>query len=580
MADLYFFALEVLFYYASSNEALLAISALVMGITALVPLSGRLPGRAGSLARPILANLVALPALLAQAYLLAFALQTQGVYVTSVIVGGAVGAWLLAQRLPLQDGPRPTLDRAPLPFSLFLVGVYLFLGLVMGHLATPIVHGVATFMAGLSLRAWPVYHLVTALLLLLPVAVWIPALIRAPSWLGRTALAASAVAALSLIPGPAGVYVAGVAAAVATVAAAAAGGLLPIRTVHPAPRAIAAQLLLISLLATNAVTVHYAAVMWRCPRGEVEGIRRISDWAGTFDLAPLARGERLLVSLREPRRVAELDLTTGEPLWVADTGKLMEGTGHLFSWVEPETILALAGGERALLLLAVSDDEGANRVISVDSGRGVGAFLDDLPRTSISDLIDDGQGHPLVSTEFDGEVIALDPDTLSVTHRVRWPEAETNKILAPPGGGRLYSLGLWNDPFLRSLDLASGEETASLEVGTRSWDLALDPVEGRLFVPRLVDGELLVVDAESLELVDRWPLAFGARPVEVDAGLRRLIVGNMYQGDLRIHDLDSGEQLARLHLGGYIKGLSVDPVRHKAYTGCACGIYEIDLEAF
>jgi len=580
VADLYFFALEVLFYYAASNEALLVISAAVLGLTAAVPLAGRIPGKAGGVARSLLANLVALPVLLAQAYLVAFALRTQAVYAVAVIVAGAVGTWVLAHRLPPPEGPRPTLDRAPLPFSLFLVGTYLFLGLVMGHLATPVVHGVAAFMAGLSLKAWPVHHLLVALLLLLPVAPWIPALIRAPSWLGRIALFASVGSALTLFPGAAGFYLSGILAAVATVAAAAAGGLLPLRRVHPAPRAVAAQLLLLSLLATNAVIVHYAACMWRCPRGEVEGVRRISDWPGTFDLAPLAGGERLLVSLREPRRIVELDTSTGEALWVTDSATLMEGTGHLFSWVEPETILPLAGGQRALLLLAVSDDEGANRVVLVASGRGVDRFLDDLPRTSISDLVDDGRGNPLVSTEFDGEVIALDPATLRVTHRVSWPEAETNKILAPPGGGRLYSLGLWNDPFLRALDLASGRETASLEVGTRSWDLALDPETDRLFIPRLVDGELLVVDSDSLTLTDRWPLRFGARPVEVDPDARRLVVGNMYRGSVRIFDLDSGAELARPHLGGYIKGLSVDPTAHRAYTGCACGIYEIDLQAF
>ena len=580
MADLYFFLLEAPFYYAGHNESLLTITGLVLLVAGLTQYTDRVPGAAGRILGLILGNLVALPVLMAQTYLVVFALRTQPVYTAAVIGAAGLALLLLARGAPDPLGRRPRLQDAPLPMVLFGVGCYLFLGLVIGHLATPLVNGVATYMAALSARAWPLQHLLVALLLLGPVACWLPALSRGPLGTGRQAmLGTAATLVFALVPGAVGVYLAGVAAATTSVLAANAGGLLPSRALHPAPRAIAAQLLLVSVLALNAITVHYGAVMWSCP-GEREGVRRISTWAGAFDLGTLAGGTRLLVSLREPQRIAELDLASGQPLWVADTGRLMEGTGHLYSWVEPETILPLAGGDRALLLLAVSDDEEANRVVRVVSGHGVAGFLDELPRTSISDLVDDGQGNPLVSTEFDGDVITLDPANLGVRDRFRWPGAETNKILAPPGGGRIFSLGLWNDPFLRVMDRTSGQETASLEVGTRSWDMAHDPVRGRLFVPRLVDGELLVVDDEDLTLIERRPLRFGARPVELDAAQRRLVVGNMYQGTLRIFDLDTDEQLARLRLGGYIKGVAVDAETHKAYTGCACGIYEIDLEAF
>ena len=583
LADLYFVLLEILFWFTPTGEGMVAVAVAVVALTLFASLGGRLFDRLPETARRwgprALWTVLALPVLLVQLYVLILAWQAERAQLLVVVVAGT-GACALLPRLVRHEERHdpPVLERAPAAAVLLFVALYLFVGMVMGHLATPLVHGLAERMAAISRAEGLVYRLCVQVLLWLPVMLWFH---RQGEILGKSRwFAALPAASLVLLFAPTAVCVRATSVLVAVAGGAflCAAGFSPLRTPHPEPRRIAAQLMLLSLLGMNAVTVHYAVDMWAC--GDLPaGVRRISDRAGAFDLATTTPGGELVISLREPRQVLFVEPTSATSSGSLDTGDRIEGTGSLFSWVEPETLLPLAG-DRALLLLAVSDDEEANRVAVVGPDREIEALLDDLPRTSIADMVSDGRGRAYLSTEFDDKVLVLDEATLEVVRELRWPDAETNKILVAADEGRMFSVGLWTDPELRVLDLETGQETGSLHVGTRIWDMAYDAMTRRLFVPRLVSGAVLVIDSDSLEVVDRWPVGFGARPVEIDPFHRLLYVGNMYSGRVHVFDLDTGEPAAVLHLGGYLKGLTVDPHSHRAYTGCTCGVFELDPTAW
>ncbi len=577
VADLYFLLLEILFYFAPASEAVLAIAAAVLGLALAARLGRnllrRVPGIGGRVLFEGIWGSLAVLVLALQAYVLAFAVRTQPLQLLVLLVVAGVVGWRL--RAPLAEvapARPPGMDRARTWAVLVLVGGYLVLGLVMGHLATRNVHGLAALMAGLSLDSPVVYRLLVLAWLLAPVApfAWrlgdAPRLVR---WIGAAPVLA---VVLLWLPSAWFVRAASVLVAVLVAALLLRDGFTLLCRPHPSPRMLAGRLLVASLMALNALTVHYGVAMWRCPAELPEGVRRLSTEPGAFDLTTV--GDRVLVSLREPQQLLALDASTGREVARLDTADLIEGTGSVFSWIEPETLLALDPG-RALLLLAVSDDEEANRVALVDPDLNVLQLLDELPRTSIADIVGDGQGRIYASTEFDDRVVVVDADTLAVIRDIEWPGAETNRILVDREAGIIWSLGLWSDPLLRWLDLDSGQERATLHVGTRSWDMALDRETGRLFVPRLLNGQVLVVDALTLEVVDRWSVGFGARPVALDPFDRRLYVGSMYGGHLSVFDLDSGELVDRVHVGGYLKGLHVDPRTHEVYTGCACGVYAL-----
>ncbi|MCZ7583482.1 MAG: hypothetical protein M5R36_09195 [Deltaproteobacteria bacterium] len=289
-----------------------------------------------------------------------------------------------------------------------------------------------------------------------------------------------------------------------------------------------------------------------------------------------ADGRTLLASLREEQRVLAVDLDAGTSRGILNTQALVDGERRFLSWVEPENLVRLGGDDRFLLLAAVSDNEEENRVAEINASGDILRLVDAIPRTGVSDIVRDGQGRVYLSTEFEDKIFVLDETTLERVNEIAWPGAETNRVIVRPD--RIFSLGLWWDGRVRVFDFTAKRETGSADVGTRSWDLAYDDATNRLYIPKMIAGNLLVVDAATMVLEARRRVGFGARPIEIDARRRRLLLGNMYDGRFTAYDLDTGDLVFETRLGGYLKGMIVDEKRGKAYTGCACGIFEIDLD--
>ena len=581
-------ALEFLFRIVESNEGILLVSGAVVALALLrAPirsLLARLPNVLGATADLLLFGFLALLVLLAQAYLIGFALLAQQVYFGVILlVGLGCGLAMNRARPPSEDTAsdiEPTMGDVPLPLLVGLLGAYFFLGMVQGHLATPVVYVLSAAMAGLSANQPWIYKVVAVTLLALPLISWLPRLLgRLQGRTRRVALLAPGLLLpCLLLPTRMAIIAAGALSAAGLAAALTVARFRLLGLAHPDPRRLLARLLFLSLIGANATAVHYLGTMWRCPGGDQPhpAVRRISSAAGAFSMAATSDGRMLLASLREPRQVIAVPLAGGAHRTVMDLAGSPGNTGHLFSWVEPENLLRLQQPDRFLLLKAVSDDQESNQVAVLDKeGRQVRTLVD-LRRTGVSDMAVDGRGQVYFSTEFHGSIYVFDSKSLTRQQTIRWPGAETNKILITPDQQRIFSLGLWSDPFLRAMDLSSQREVAALEVGTLSWDMVYDHRSRRIFIPKFMSGEVLAVDRDQLAVKQRWDAGFGARTVGLDPALRLLYVGAMYESTVMVFSVDSGEQRLKLRLGGHIKGLTVDPRTHKAYVGCDCGIYQID----
>ena len=597
----YLISLEIFFRLAETNEMILAVSGVILALglfsRQLLALAGRLPAGAAAVLRAALGGFLALLALLAQVYVLAFAVITQPLHLAVVLAAGVGVGLLWSRRLARQqDGspaPDPSLPQVPQTVLLSFLVIYFFLGMIQGHLATPLVHGLSAAFAHLSSTRPVLFRLLAVLAVGLPLLPWLPGLLRRQPntssgrarWVAP-GLVLLAVGLLCLLPGRLAVHGGGVLWAMVLAAAMASAGFSPLRLLHPDPRRLMARVLFLALLGVNTVAVHYLGTMWECSHtsdlysndlhsGLHPAVRRISAEAGAFSMAVTADGRRLLASLREPQQVVSVDLARNETRTLLRLDGAA-GTGHLFSWQEPENLLRIAGG-RFLLLRAMSDDQERNVVAVLDREGKFQQYLA-RPQAGVSDMVTDGKGRVYLSTEFQGQVFVLDQGTLALLDTVHWPGAETNRVLVDPAQRRMYSLGLWSDPMLRVMDLSSKRELKALDVGTLSWDMAHDPRRRRLYLPKFMTGEVLVIDDQQLTVQQRWSAGFGARVVRLDAELRLLYVGAMYASTVTILDADSGQRLLRLRLGGHIKGLHLDARTHKAYVGCDCGIFEIDGE--
>ncbi|MCO4773148.1 MAG: hypothetical protein KDA24_24145 [Deltaproteobacteria bacterium] len=510
-------------------------------------------------------------ALLGGAYLLALgALLAPGaLFVVTVLTLAAFAGSSRIWRRPAEpetgDAGPGVLSALPPVVTLFCV-LHLLVEGTAGHILTPYLHGVNALLARFSFSAPFVYDAFVGLLLVGPALLFAPAS-RLPR-LGAAGVGLALLTALPVLPPSAKLF----APAVLLGAAVWLRGDRLLDWLHPDPLRLVHAVAPVMALGLTVVTFHYGTVMWQCDGLEAEGAELVSlsTLDGTFDLEPTLDGELLVVTRREPQEVVVIDLDTRHMVRRTSTALPSDSA---FDHNEPETIVA-TGGSKVLLLRASSDSEEGNRLVGYDAGEGMWTGELEGLGEGVSDLRRDQRGGIWVSTEFRGRIAQVDPDAMTVLSDREVRGAETNAIAVDVDGGRVWSIGLWSDGWLRRVDLRTGQQRASAWVGTRQWDLAWDPNTDRIYIPRLTAGVVEVLDGNSLQRVGGWDVGFGARPIEVSADGRYLYIGNLYTGEVLGWDLTTAENTVRARVGGHIKGLRMG-ADGTVYTGSNCGVFAI-----
>ena len=103
-----------------------------------------------------------------------------------------------------------------------------------------------------------------------------------------------------------------------------------------------------------------------------------------------------------------------------------------------------------------------------------------------------------------------------------------------PEGDRLFGLSLWSDPFVHAFSWPEGRELARRAVGPFNWDVLTVPSGDRyqLWVPRFIEGMMLILDPISLETEARIPLSFGLRATHYEPVFGRVWAAASYSGEL------------------------------------------------
>ena len=117
--------------------------------------------------------------------------------------------------------------------------------------------------------------------------------------------------------------------------------------------------------------------------------------------------------------------------------------------------------------------------------------------------------HAYVSLNAPGEVVKVDLEAMAVAGRVAVPAGPVQVAVTPDGATLLVaSQGTKEAPgdTLAFVDTAAMTVTGLLTVGSGAHGVAVDPTGRQAFVTTTWAGELVVVDLERREVVDRIPV--------------------------------------------------------------------------
>lgn len=142
-------------------------------------------------------------------------------------------------------------------------------------------------------------------------------------------------------------------------------------------------------------------------------------------------------------------------------------------------------------------------------------------------------------------------------------------------GDRLYGVSLWADPSLRAWSWPDGQELASAVIGPFNWTVTLVPDPETLWVSRFVEGGVLVLDPETLELVGRVPLSFGIRAMIHEPVHDRIWAAAAYSGRLWIVEPRSPYRRRAVPICGQARDLVADG-QGRVIVSTDCGVFRVD----
>jgi DNA-binding beta-propeller fold protein YncE len=110
-------------------------------------------------------------------------------------------------------------------------------------------------------------------------------------------------------------------------------------------------------------------------------------------------------------------------------------------------------------------------------------------------------------------------------------------------------------------------------------DVAYDAAGGRVILPLTFQGEMAVLDFDTLRTEAAVPLGPGIRPVCYVPDRDLIVVGNYLSGDLHFIDGKSYRVLKTIWGGTRIRDIQYAPLRQRLYVCASLYVLEIDLDA-
>jgi DNA-binding beta-propeller fold protein YncE len=203
-------------------------------------------------------------------------------------------------------------------------------------------------------------------------------------------------------------------------------------------------------------------------------------------------------------------------------------------------------------------------VIDADSGKIVGDIPDTPGVHGIALATSIGKG--FISNGREGTVSIFDNKTLVVSHKVKVGD-NPDAILYDPATSRVFTFNG------KSHDSTVINAVTEKVIGTIKLDgkpeFSASDAKGTVFVNIEDKSELTAIDAHTMEVKARWPLAPCEEPsgLSIDRKHRRLFVG-CDNKMMAVVDADSGKVLATSAIGDGVDATTFDDETGLAFASC------------
>jgi DNA-binding beta-propeller fold protein YncE len=203
------------------------------------------------------------------------------------------------------------------------------------------------------------------------------------------------------------------------------------------------------------------------------------------------------------------------------------------------------------------------QVVDEKTGKVLGAIPDTKGVHGIAIAGDLNKG--FTSNGRDTSVIMFDLKTLAVLSKVTVTGSNPDAIIYEPVSHMVFAFNR-SSSNATAIDAKTGKVAATIALDGGPEFSAVDG-KGNVFV-NIEDKSLLCrIDAKTLKVVDKWPLAPGESPsgLAIDAAGHRLF-SVCHNKLMIVVDAQSGKVVASLPIGERVDGAGFDPVNKRAYS--------------
>lgn len=195
-------------------------------------------------------------------------------------------------------------------------------------------------------------------------------------------------------------------------------------------------------------------------------------------------------------------------------------------------------------------------VLDADSGKTIGNITGLKQDHGVAVAAEFGKG--FITDGGQGKVIIFDLQTLKVTGEAK-ADQDADSILYDPASKRVFVMN--GDPKnCTVIDAKTGNVVGTIELGGGP-EFAVSDGKGTVFVNIEDKAELVAIDAQSLKIKSRWPLAPAGTPtaLAMDVEHHRLFSAGRNPQKLVVLDSDSGKVLTSFPISGGVDAAAFEP---------------------